>query len=117
MTNNYQLLRQAIVEGKQAVFDYQGYEREVCPHTIGLKAGLEKVLTFQFAGGSSSGLAAGGQWRCLFISDITNVRIREGEWHTRDAHSRPQTCIDHVDVEVRVSGDGEPTPYFNRAYS
>jgi hypothetical protein len=117
MTQNYDLIRKAVVEGKQVIFNYQGYSREVCPHAIGFKNGLEKVLTFQFAGGSSSGLPIDGQWRCLFISDISDVQIRDGKWYSRDSHKRPQTCIDQLDVEVRVSDAGLPIPYFKSAYS
>lgn len=96
----YALLRQAIIERKHVVCLYQEHVREVCPHCIGMKGGREKVLSFQFAGGSSSGLPPGGQWRCMFIDEISNASARDGDWHTSTGHSRPQTCVDQVDVEV-----------------
>lgn len=56
----YQVLREAILGKTQVVCSYHGYEREICPHVIGLNAkGQEQVLAFQFGGGSSSGLPAG----------------------------------------------------------
>ena len=79
---------------------YQDRIREVCVHTIGTKNGQEKVLSFQFGGESSKGLPPGGEWRCMFVDQISDVRIMEGDWHTRDDHSRPQTCVDEVDFEV-----------------
>ena len=79
---------------------YQGRYREICPHTIGRKNGREKLLAFQFAGQSSKGLPPGGEWRCMFIDEITQVAAREGPWHTRDVHLKPQTCVDQVEFEV-----------------
>ena len=74
--------------------------RVVCPHTLGTKRGLEKVLTFQFGGGSSSGLPPSGEWRCMFISDVSNIQPISSDWHTGVGHSRPQTCVDEVDIEI-----------------
>ncbi len=96
----YEIFRQAIVEKKQVVCDYHGYRREVCPHTLGHTDRRERALTFQFAGGSSSGLPAQGQWRCLNLDEVTNAQLREGTWHTGPSHSRPQTCVKDVEIEV-----------------
>lgn len=96
----YRQLRDAI-ENKQAVrVRFKGAERDVCPHVIGFKNGSEKVLTYQFAGYSSSGLPPGGEWRCMFIADIASVTVIDKAWHTGARHSRPQTCVDEVDLEV-----------------
>jgi hypothetical protein len=54
---------------------------------------------FQFAGGSRSGLPPGGDWRCMRVADITDASWRAGAWHSRP-HSRPQHCVDEIDVEV-----------------
>lgn len=115
MSTNYELIRQAILEGKQVAFTYQGYRRETCPHVIGFKSGMEKALVFQFAGGSSSGLPAGGQWRCVFLNEVVDVQIKSGDWHTGYSHTQPQTCVDQIDVQVQVGLDGKPTPYLKRA--
>lgn len=98
----YALFRQAVLNKQQIVCTYQGYEREICPHCLGHKSGREKALSFQFAGGSSSGLPPGGQWRCMFLDEVTNVRVKDGSWHTSPDHSRPNTCVDEIDVEARV---------------
>ena len=82
---------------------YQDRYREICAHTIGMKNGQEKVLSFQFGGESSKGLPDGGEWRCMFIDQISDVQRLDGGWHTRDDHSRPQTCVDDVDFEVFTS--------------
>jgi hypothetical protein len=108
MSPIYDLFRRAILERKQVAFDYKGHRRIACPHVIGWKKGLEKVLTFQFAGGSSTGLPPGGEWRCLFLSDAGNVELVDGEWHTGMSHTQPQTCVDDVDVQVSVTSPSTP---------
>lgn len=99
----YQTLREAIVKKKHVRCRYHGFSREICPHVIGLgKGGEEKVLTFQYGGGSSRGaLPPGGQWRCMEVAEISNVEVFDGDgWRTGRSHLRPQTCVKDIDVEV-----------------
>lgn len=96
----YQIFRQAIVNKQQIVCNYNGLYREVCPHTLGLTNGREQVLSFQFAGQSSKGLPPGGEWRCMKLDDVTDAKIKDGPWHTNSKHTRPQTCVKQVDIEV-----------------
>jgi hypothetical protein len=100
MSPQYQIIRTAILKHQQLVVSYKGYLREVCPHVIGHKNGREKVLTYQFGGGSSSGLPPAGEWRCMFIDEIAKVVAKDGQWHTGNSHTQPQTCVDYVDVDV-----------------
>jgi hypothetical protein len=95
----YSIVRQAILDKDQIVATYQGHRRELCPHVIGTKGGRRQALFFQFGGSSSSGLPPGGEWRCMPIDGLGDVTSRSGQWHT-GAHTRPQTCVDDVDVEV-----------------
>lgn len=95
----YDTFRAAVLARSPVRCAYKGHSRDVCPHTLGWKNGREKVLTYQFAGGSSSGLPPGGEWRCMFIEDVESAQMIEGDWHTDGRHSRPQTCVDDVDVE------------------
>ena len=97
---SYDIFRNAILNRQQVSCHYSGHDRLVCPHVIGTKSGRPQVLTWQFAGGSSSGLPPGGQWRCMEISKISAVQAIDGPWHTGGAHTKPQTCVDQVDVEV-----------------
>lgn len=96
----YAIFRQAIAARKQVICTYQGHVREVCPHTLGHKDGQEKALTFQFAGYSSTGLPPSGQWRCLFLAQVDNAQLRDGPWHSGERHSRSQTCVAEVDIEI-----------------
>lgn len=98
---NYDLIREAILSKKQITCFYDGHYREICPHVLGWgKEGNEQVLAFQFAGTSSRGLPPDGEWRCLQVRQLHNVTSRDGAWRTRDKHTRPQTCVKRIDVEV-----------------
>jgi hypothetical protein len=101
----YQLVRDAILNRQQIVATYQGHVREMCPHVIGTKNGRERALFYQFGGSTSSGHIVPGStanWRCILIDGLSGVSARDGEWKTADNHSRSQTCVDEIDVEVEI---------------
>ncbi len=104
MPNTYQIVRQAIIDKRQVVADHDGHRREMCPHAIGRKRGRQQALFYQFGGGSESGLDttpnSPDNWRCIPIEGLSNVSTQSGDWHSAPNHSRPQTCIDEIDVEV-----------------
>jgi hypothetical protein len=83
---------------------YQGHYREMCPHTLGWsKIGKEHALLYQFAGSSKSGLGADGSyqnWRCVDLDELTEVVVKDGSWHTAANHSRKQTCVARIAIEV-----------------
>lgn len=99
----FRLFQNAILGRKQITCTYQGLYRELCPHILGHKAGEETALTYQFAGKSGSGLPPGGEWRCLFLAQVRNARLRDGPWHSRH-HAEPQTCVEIVDLQVISKG-------------
>jgi hypothetical protein len=101
-SSTYQLFRRAILTRKQVTCTYRRRYRELCPHILGHKDGREKALTFQFAGGSNSGLPPGGEWRCLALAEVRDARLRDGAWHTGHRHRQTQACIDAVDVDVNL---------------
>lgn len=96
----YDLFRQAVLGKQQIICRYHGLLRELCPHTLGHTGPIERCLSFQFAGQSSKGLPPGGEWRCMSLNEVSDVHIKDGPWHTEPSHSRPQTCVKNVDVEV-----------------
>lgn len=113
MSQMYDRLRAAMLAGKPLSLQYRGHQREVCAHVLGTKNGLQQVLTYQYAGGSSSGLPDEGEWRCMMVGNIESADNIDGDWHSDTNHSRAQTCVDQVDVEVWVTADGKP--YVKRA--
>lgn len=95
-----EVLRDAIVNRRQVKCSYDGLYREMCPHVMGWKNEVHHVLSFQFAGESSRGLPPGGQWKCMEVEGITILSVVDGPWYTDPRHSRPQTCVDQIEVEV-----------------
>lgn len=93
---------------KQVLCTYDGYPRELCPIILGHSRGQEKALTYQFGGQSSTGLPPGGQWRCLFLSKVCNVQLRDGSWHAGDSHAQPQGCVETVDLDVNPASPYRP---------
>ena len=102
-SNTYEMVRKAIIEKKQIVAVYQEHKREMCPHVIGTKNGRNQALFYQFGGTSSSGIIDSGSknnWRCIPIDGLNIVEVRDGDWYSFSGHTKPQTCVDEVDVEV-----------------
>jgi PIN domain nuclease of toxin-antitoxin system len=108
----YELFAQAIADRKQIVCTYEGVPRELCPHILGHTNGEEVALTFQFGGQSKSGLPPGGEWRRLSLSKVRYVRLRDGLWHAGSRHSRPQPCVEIVDIDVNPSSPYRPRRKF-----
>jgi hypothetical protein len=104
----YQLFGQAMAERKQILCWYGGYRRELCPIILGHSGGEEKALTYQFAGETSSSLPEGGEWRCLFLSHVSDVKLRKGRWHGGSRHTRPQGCVEDVDLDVNPASPYQP---------
>ncbi|MEM9808947.1 MAG: hypothetical protein AAF959_27145 [Cyanobacteria bacterium P01_D01_bin.56] len=99
----YETIKDAILNKRQVVAIYKGYRREMCPHTLGLKGSKQHCLFYQFGGDSSSGAIIPGSdrnWRCIPVDKLESITVRDGEWYTASNHSRRQTCVDQVDVEV-----------------
>ncbi len=104
MAGAYEIVRQAILDRDSIAADYDGYPREMSPHVIGInKQGRQQALFYQYAGGSKSGLGQPGSrrnWRCIEIVKLGGVRVIKGVWETAPNHTRPQTCVNAVDLEV-----------------
>ena len=104
----YTLFEQAMQTRKQIVCTYQGYRRELCPIILGHSQGQEKALTYQFGGKSRSGLPDGGEWRCLFLSGVSDIQLRDGPWISDSRHTQPSTCVEEVDLDVNPDSPYRP---------
>jgi hypothetical protein len=94
------LLRAAIKELKQVTAVYNGLPREFCVHLLGTKNGDWKVLVWQF-GGSSSKADDIPNWRDWHVGKITDLSLRDGEWHRGwETGRRTQKSMDRVDTAV-----------------
>jgi hypothetical protein len=104
----YALFEQAMRARKQIVCMYGGYRRELYPIILGHSQGHEKALTYQFAGESKSGLPPGGEWRCLWLSKVSDVRLQDGPWRFTSSHTQPQGCVEIVDLDVNPRSPYRP---------
>ena len=103
MADGYDLIRLAIITRAQVFATYRGHPRKMCPHIIGTKHGQKNALFYQFAGSSRSGLGPAGSqnnWRCLHIDELGEIALHTGPWHTAPNDTRPQSCVDEIDLEV-----------------
>jgi hypothetical protein len=94
----YAILAEAIDTKQQVVARYGGEERIFSPHALGAKRGAAHVLVYQYAGGSRTGLPPGGEWRCLKVDELSEIRLEPGAWRTAPNVFNPQTCLDEVEV-------------------
>jgi len=103
-------IRAAIVHRRPIAALYRGRRRLLCPHLLGWnRRGRLRVLCYQHGGDSETGLqpnAPSENWRCLAVENLSQVELLDGPWHTADNHSRPQTSIEDVELDV----DDSPEP-------
>ena len=107
---NISLLREAIQDLKQVIGSYNDYDREFCPHILGRKDGEWNVLTWQFGGETSQpeGLPPEGEWRCFNVADLSNLALRDGEWHRGWRTGRgEQHCVEDIDTVVDATHAAE----------
>jgi len=100
--SNYDTIRQAILNKECVTCTYNGHLRKMTPHVLGTKKGVEQALFYQYGGTSSKGLSPDPtkNWRCIPINKIVDLLTNNDPFQTANNHSRAQTCVDEVDVEV-----------------
>lgn len=100
--STYELIKLAILNKNCVTCVYNGYTRKMTPHVIGTKNGKRQALFYQYGGESSSGLSRDPvkNWRCIEIDKIEDIEINRDPFQTAHNHSRTQTCVDIIDVEV-----------------
>ena len=97
----YDLIRNAVLARTSVSAWYQGHLRLLSPFVLGTKAGDPHVLAYQFGGTSHKKLAPDGSpenWRCLRLSELTEVNELPGMWHAPRKGRSFQRCVDQVDV-------------------
>ena len=97
-------IRSAIVHRRPIAALDRGRRRLLCPHLLGWnKHRRLQVLCYQYGGDSESGLqppGASDNWRCLAVENFSQVELLDGPWQTAENYSRPQTCIEQVELDV-----------------
>ena len=112
-------IRAAIIHRRPIAALYRGRRRLLCPHLLGWnKHRRHLVLCYQYGGDSESGLkppSAPDNWRCLAVEHLSQVELLDDPWQTAENHSRPQRCIEEVELDVdaypeRVPSAQSPNP-------
>ncbi|HLH51874.1 MAG TPA: hypothetical protein VKV96_21235 [Roseiarcus sp.] len=112
----YDLFAEAMHEEKQIFCMYDGHPRELCAVVLGHTKGEEKALTFQVGGRSKQGpLPVGGEWRCLFLAKVQAARLRSGPLRVGAGHSRPQGCVEEVDLDINPNSPYHPKRRIRRS--
>ncbi len=106
------LLRVAVGYRRPIAAVYDDCKRLLCPHRLGWnREGERRVLCYQYGGTSVSGLEprrARSNWRCLAVDKLLRVELLRDSWHTAPNHSRPQTCIARVEMDVEDQPEDAP---------
>ena len=103
----------AAVENKRPIEAlYQGRLRLFCPHRLGRnRQGQLRVLCYQYAGESLSGLQSAGSpanWRCVALEKLCKVKLTDDAWHTAPNHSRPASCVAEADIDAEDHPERDP---------
>jgi hypothetical protein len=97
-------VRAAIIHRRPIAALYRGRRRLLCPHLLGWNRHRRlQVLCYQYGGDSESGLNpadTADNWRCLAVENLSQVELLDGPWQTADNRSRPQNCIEEIELDV-----------------
>jgi hypothetical protein len=108
----YRLLRESVVSRKPIEASYDGRLRLLCPHRLGRNSKAElRVLCYQYGGESSSKLdqsGSPGNWRCMVVEKLRQVRLLDGRWRTAPNHSRPASCVVDADIDANDHAERDP---------
>ena len=105
-------VRAAIIHRRPIAALYRGRRRLLCPHLLGWNRNRRlQVLCYQYGGDSESGLEPAGasdNWHCLAVENLSQVELLDGPWQTAENHSRPQNCIEEVELDVDACSELVP---------
>lgn len=90
---------------------YHGQQRVVCPHALGWSGQRAKVLAYQVAGGTSTGVLPGApeqRWRSMFVDEIETPVIVEERWHSARNYCDDPTRMGMDVVELRLRAGRGP---------
>ena len=100
----YDLICTAMTSKQPIAAMYESRQRLLCPYMLGRnKEGQHRLLGYQYGGASGSGLHrkdGRGDWRCLALEKLSEVRLLETPWQTADTGARRPNCIDQIELTV-----------------
>jgi hypothetical protein len=107
-------VRAAIIQRRPIAALYGDRRRLLCPHLLGWnRHGRLQVLCYQYGGDSESGLKPAGDpgnWRCLALDNLSHIELIDDPWQTAENRSRPQTCVEKVELDADHYPEPVPPP-------
>lgn len=101
-------LARALEERRPVSAVYHGHERVFCPHVLGWTKLRAKVLAYQVAGTTSTGVlprAPERCWRSMFVDEVEDAVVTEGRWRSAENYreGRARVGMDFVEIQVVVA--------------
>ena len=98
----WETLEQALRQRRPVQARYHDQQRVLCPHALGWRHGRARVLAYQAAGTSHTGLSADPRqrWRSMFVDDIYDPVIIDGPWQTANNYSGTINSFDDIKIQA-----------------
>jgi len=93
----YDILKMAIERRSSVRLVAGDIWRDVSPLALGYKGEKLKCLAYQFHGGSASGIAPDGGWRCFELDEISWAKLIDDPWQSgHNAVAKLEASLDTV---------------------
>ena len=103
---DFHAIRDAITNHRHLLFTFNDAARDTCPHMLGRKNGVWKVLAWQINDAGKGGFKPGEQrWRCFEVAGMSSIVARDGEWvRGWTTGKKHESCINEGEIDMAVSG-------------
>ena len=98
------VLAEALVTRRPVRAHYHASSRLLCPHVLGWRNGRAKVLSYQVDAAAASGapVRRDQRWRLMFVDEIEDATLVDGEWQTASNYACNCDGIDVVELAVEA---------------
>ncbi len=101
----WEVLAEGLVTRRPVRAGYHGSSRLLCPHVLGWRNGRAKALSYQLDAASGGAPVPPDQrWRLMFIDEIEDATLVDGDWQTATNYARDCTGIDVIELAVEATG-------------
>ena len=98
MLSTRAIIEIAIRDKTSVNLTYDGYDRTISPHHVGLKENREQCLAWQTHGEAASGEVPG--WKCMRLDRMQGPTVSPLPWETGPTHGGFQSCVDEIYATV-----------------
>jgi len=103
---DFHTIRDAINNHKHLLFTFNDAARVTCPHMLGCKSSVWKLLAWQINDAGKGGFAPGEQrWRCFDVAGMSRIVAIDGKWERGwTTGKKNESCINANEMDTAVSG-------------